>query len=838
MMRILKNTKIGVKISLALALPVLGLLFFSGYTAVGKFQTAQEMGRVLALADLAPTISALVHEMQKERGASAGFIGSKGNKFTKKMPDQRPVTDDKYEALQKAFTQFDTSQYAATLRAKITAATDALMELAAVRSQVSNIEISIPKMAGYYTPTIGKLLSVIEEMALLSTDVSISQSITAYTAFLQGKERAGIERAMGSGGFSAGKFKPVIYRRFLQLIAMQDTFLSRFAIFATEEQKTFLTETVTGDPVSEVNRMRKIAIESAVTGTTQDVEGPYWFDTITKKINLLKTVEDKVATDLRQQAAAIESTAYSTFMGMAAVIALLLILTGVIVVVIIRGITGPLGSMTGVMSSLAAGDTSVDVSGTERGDEIGSMAVAVQVFRQNRIDADRLEREQKEERIAKEIRQKEVNEYIREFELTVMSILENLSRADATMRQTAAQMTEGADDTLNQARSVATASTDASENVQTVSSAAEQLSVSIREIGQQVSNATTTANKGVDVVKAVTEKIGVLETTADGISNVIGLITDIAEQTNLLALNATIEAARAGEAGKGFAVVASEVKNLASQTAKATEEISSQIESVQTSTRDSVKAITQITEVINQINEISSSISAAVEQQGAATGEIARNVEEAANGTSQVSASITQVQESAERASEDADHIRNASDDLSSQTATLKDRVTSFLHQVGNRENGNNEELIEWTPAISVGNQTIDDEHRKLIAVINALYLAVKKGEEFAAIETAYGEMMEYTDYHFAHEQELMISSEYPDYEQHKRQHEAFVERLGKLFDEYRSGGQQTGIDLMSLLGSWWTSHINTSDKKLGAFLGADQAMAERTAVSERVEAA
>jgi len=184
MTRILKNTKIGVKISLALALPVLGLLFFSGYTAVEKYRTAHEMGRVLALADLAPTISALVHEMQKERGASAGFIGSKGSKFTKKLSDQRLLTDGTFEALQTAISQFDTSRYSATLANKMTAANGALSDLAGVRSQVSNLEFSIPKMAAYYTSTIGKLLSIIEEMALLSTDVRISQSITAYTAFL------------------------------------------------------------------------------------------------------------------------------------------------------------------------------------------------------------------------------------------------------------------------------------------------------------------------------------------------------------------------------------------------------------------------------------------------------------------------------------------------------------------------------------------------------------------------------------------------------------------------------------------------------------------------------
>jgi len=408
-----------------------------------------------------------------------------------------------------------------------------------------------------------------------------------------------------------------------------------------------------------------------------------------------------------------------------------------------------------------------------------------------------------------------------------MAILESLSQADSIMRQTTTQLMEGAEDTLNQARSVATASTDASENVQTVASAAEQLSVSIREIGQQVANATDTANKGVDVVSTVINKIRVLETTADGISDVIGLITDIAEQTNLLALNAMIEAARAGEAGKGFAVVAFEVKNLANQTAKATEEIKSQIESVQSSTRDSVAAISQIEGIINQINEISSSIPAAVEQQGAATREIARNVEQAANGTTEVSASICKVQESAEKANDDVDHIRKASDGLSEQTTTLKDRVTTFLHQVGDREQDDSEGLIKWSPAITVGNSTIDGEHQKLIAIINSLYQAVKKDKGKAVIESAYHEMMEYTDYHFAHEQELMTSSNYPDFEQHKKQHESFVERLDELFESYRGGEQRTGIDLMSLLGSWWTSHINTSDKKLGAFLGAEQPVEE-----------
>ncbi len=432
-------------------------------------------------------------------------------------------------------------------------------------------------MAGYYTPAIAKLLQIVEEMTVLSTDVQATNTITAYTAFLQGKERASIERAMGASGYGAGEFKPAIYQKFLQLIAMQNTFLSRFDIYATAEQKAFLESTLTGTAVDEVNRLRKIAIDSPVTGTLEGIESGYWFEAITQKINLLKKIEDKVATDLLATAAAIEDSVYSAFLMLGVVTLILLLVAAGSVFVIVTGITRPITNMTGAMSSLAEGNKKIDIPGTERRDEIGIMAGTVQVFKDNALAMERQEEEQKQARLDNEKRAQEDRLKVADdFEQAVMGIVQSVGDAAETMSGSAEQMRGTADRTSERVATVTGASVQASANVQSVATAAEQMSASIQEISRQVNSSTEFSNGAVTESQRASEEIQSLAEVSQQIGEVINLINDIASQTNLLALNATIEAARAGDAGKGFAVVASEVKNLASQTAKATEDISQQ----------------------------------------------------------------------------------------------------------------------------------------------------------------------------------------------------------------------------------------------------------------------
>ncbi len=270
----MKNIKIKYRIFIVSLAALAGLLAFSGFLLVEKRQVATDMGSLNRLAKLGPVVSGLVHELQKERGASAGFIASKGKRFADTLPAQRQDTDRKQADLEKALAVFHTQAYGSELVKKVDVASQAISQLGGKRREISNLTLTVPQMADYYTPTIAKLLSIVEEMAVLSRDARVTNAITAYTTFLQGKERAGIERAMGAGGFGAGKFAPAIYRKFLQLIAMQQTFLTTFDIYATPGQKTFYAQTLRGGAVDEVARLRKIAIESPLTGDTGGVTGP------------------------------------------------------------------------------------------------------------------------------------------------------------------------------------------------------------------------------------------------------------------------------------------------------------------------------------------------------------------------------------------------------------------------------------------------------------------------------------------------------------------------------------------------------------------------------------
>ena len=676
----LANMNIGSRILIALLLPILGLIFFSANVIWDRHTVFTEMESLQELAGVAPAISGVVHELQKERGTSAVYIGSKGAKFKAELPVQHADTDKAMAAMNAALGAFDTAAFGQGLADKLKAAQGALSELQAKRKGVTEFSLTVPQMAGYYTPTIAKLLSIVEEMAVLSSNAEITNSITAYTSFLQAKERAGQERAMGGAGFGAGAFAPPVYRRLIELIAEQQVLFKTFAIYASPEQRDYLKNTVVGPDVDEVERMRAIAVESQYSGTTEGVEGPYWFGTITKKINLMKKVEDKIADDLMARAAAIQGRAQTGFYTFLVLTLVLVAVTVLLVTVIVKGITRPVVGLTGIMRVLANGDTSVEITGLERGDEIGSMSQAVEVFKENMVKNQHMVAEQEKENKIKEEKRVAMEKLANDFEHGVRGVLGKVSEASESMKHTAEGMAATADETASKSTTVAAASEEASTNVQTVASASEELSSSISEISRQVAQSTQIASAAVAEVEGANQKVQGLADAANKIGEVVALITDIADQTNLLALNATIEAARAGEAGKGFAVVASEVKNLANQTAKATEEISSQIGGIQGATQEAVAVIGSIGGTIAQMNEIASTIAAAVEEQGAATQEIARNVEQAANGTNEVSSNIQGVNMAASETGKAAEEVLEAVTALSVQSESLSHHVQDFLN--------------------------------------------------------------------------------------------------------------------------------------------------------------
>ncbi len=345
-------------------------------------------------------------------------------------------------------------------------------------------------------------------------------------------------------------------------------------------------------------------------------------------------------------------------------------------------ITRPIGDMTSRMNLLAKGDTSIEVPALDRRDEVGDIARAVQVFKENTRAKQAMEAEAAAEAAAREARMARLEDLIAGFDRAVASVLETVAASAHAMTQTARRMVDFADAANERARSAADAASDANQNVRMVAAAAEELSNSISEIAQQVAMSNQVAANCTREADGVNSRVNGLAGSADKIGEIIELITGIAEQTNLLALNATVEAARAGEAGKGFAVVASEVKNLARQTVRATEDISTQVSTIQKETHSTVTAIKGIGSTISSMDGITTAIAAAIEEQGAATQEIARNIDNAASGTNQVYENITEVSRSMHETDEAAKDVLAAVEKLQGQAATLRQEVATFLSAI------------------------------------------------------------------------------------------------------------------------------------------------------------
>jgi methyl-accepting chemotaxis protein len=363
-----------------------------------------------------------------------------------------------------------------------------------------------------------------------------------------------------------------------------------------------------------------------------------------------------------------------TVMAVIAVIALLVLNSAVT-----RGIT----SMTAAMGRLANNDLSVTIPYADRRDEVGEMAKAVQIFKDNAVRVQALEAEQKEtERRQAEQRRREMMDLAGRFEQTVGDIVNAVSTASGRLETSANTLSRSAERAQQVTTTVASASELASTNVQSVASATEELSSSVTEISRQVQESARMAGEAVNQARRTNEQVSELSQAAARIGDVVELINTIAGQTNLLALNATIEAARAGEAGRGFAVVATEVKALAEQTSKATGEIGQQISGIQSATQESVGAIKEISATIERLSEIASTIAAAVEEQGAATQEISRNVQHASQGTKDVSTNIVEVQRGANETGSASSEVLSAAQALSSDSNRLKAEVSRFLNTV------------------------------------------------------------------------------------------------------------------------------------------------------------
>ncbi len=676
------NRSIAMRLAVVCLLPLVALIAISGNKLYEEYKRSNEVQFALQILDVAPVISNLVHELQKERGTSAGFIGSKGQSFADAIRQRRADTNEKLVTFRENAPS-PTGRLAVPVFAQPYEVTlKSLSKLDEMRARVDKLELTVPQMAAFYTPLIANLLEMVESINSIIDNGQMLRPVLAYTALLQGKERAGIERAMGAAGFGKGNFGEGVFRRFIRLGAQQDTFLGTFRRYASDAEIAFLEEQLAGAVQADVLALRKLAEGSPFGADISGVTGPQWFAASTRRIDALKKVEDKKAASLKAQASSLAAESQAAFWVLKVVLISLAVVTIGISWIVYRSIVPPISRLVSTMRRLASDDISVEVEGTEQEDEIGEMARAVDVFKANAVERGRLEKSAKIERDRERQRQAHLDQIVSEFRPLVVSTLDNTKGESDDMRKAADLLANVAENAANQAGSARSATESASENVQVMAAATEELSASIQEIAAQTSRADSLMIETETQAVATNEDVGRLSVAAEQIDSFVSMIRSIAEQTNLLALNATIEAARAGDAGKGFAVVASEVKELSAQTARATEEISEQVSGIQSSMIETVNAIGKITEAMTEARGLTSQIATSVDEQLSATREITKAVGFASSGTSTASGNVDNVAGSIEKTSEVATQVNSTSANLSVATARLASEVERFLSDV------------------------------------------------------------------------------------------------------------------------------------------------------------
>ncbi|RAI44355.1 methyl-accepting chemotaxis protein [Rhodoplanes roseus] len=661
---------------LLVLIPVAGLAVFGGQLAWEGWSRYSDLSRASSVLRLALATSRLAEVLPRQAAAERELIAGTGDRA--RTEALRREADAQFAVFRTAATP-DVLQNPA-IAAHVRGIEEKTAKFRDLRQQIDAgtvKNLAAPTIVG--APIVGQSIDLVGSASATVSDPALSRRIVALYATLQFADSLLLQRGAGQLSLQNGTLPQDTWLLLSRGIAMNGPFGKLFADYAPPSVVA-LYQAFDSTKGRELQALRERAVKP--TGEPASAEQiRRWGELGSEQTALFGKIIPQAIEAIGAESDQMLRDAWWSLLGYLGTFVVVLAAVVVMGAVVMRIVRDLIGQLVAAIHTMRDGNFAVAIPHTERRDEIGAMAQAIDGFRDNFVRAQRAEAERKAAAEAQE-RKALMEKVAADFEAVIGGVVDTVSSSSSQLETVATALTRAADTTQEKAGTVSAASEEASTNVQAVAAATNEMTSSIGEISRQVQTSSRIAGDAVTQAARTDARVNQLSQAAARIGDVVKLITAIAEQTNLLALNATIEAARAGEAGKGFAVVAQEVKALAAQTAKATGDISAQIAEMQDATHDSVVAIKEIGGTIGQLAEIASAIAAAVEEQGAATGEIARNIQQASQGTAEVAMTITEVNRGAGETGAASAQVLASARALANESQHLKAEVGKFLRTV------------------------------------------------------------------------------------------------------------------------------------------------------------
>ena len=673
------------QIALLAIVPLMAYMIASFIALNEAYTESRVASDIYPTALIADRAEGVLHELQKERGRTAVFAASGYATEPKQLLNKQRAETDK--ALKQLFATVKTFQIGnAKLQSEVQQISDGLNAVQEHRSGIDSQSIKGAKALAFYSGKIRDLITIVQAAQHASADPIYAEQLTPFLLLTEAIEAGGLERAIGGQLFTAvantGDVPQERFLAYFDRLSVETAFLNNFRRIASPEELAAFDNQVSGAAVDQVMAWRKVLRTLPETKDGQGVDGSVWFGKATERLNKIRTVSLEMLHAAEDRAKHLAAEANSHLNYVIAETVIVVLITLAICIWQLRSVNGSLAKLTDSLVRISKGELDFGMPMVDRKDAIGDLARAGTVFQENARVRQTLEAEAAKERDRERMRQNHVEQLIEKFRALMASVSGDVNDKTGSMTDIAARVRDISQQAANAAGEAKSASSSSSNNVQTVAAAAEEMSAAIQEILSQAERATGVINDATEVAHRTDTNVSSLADAVEKIGEVVEMIRAIAEQTNLLALNATIEAARAGDAGKGFAVVAAEVKELSTQTARATEEIASQISAVQGLTSEAVGSIRKISGSIEMINEVTGAITTAVGEQSAATQEISQSISIAASETANAVRSAETVDDAVDATASEAESVDRISGEVKNVADEMAQGIEGFLEEM------------------------------------------------------------------------------------------------------------------------------------------------------------